>query len=129
MKKSQNKKGVMKILEAVLASSILIVGLGFIFVPSFDKNLDDLKYQGYNALEHLDNSGKLRDIKSESEVNNALDPFINYKFKAVFCKYSCDKSGIPDKKVVVVIDYYISSYESETAIESDPKKLRLYLWE
>ena len=127
-----NVKGITKTLEVVIAASILLAGLGFMFMPKLNEPIDDLRHQGYDALEYLDDSGKLRNFAKNNDntgVSIGLDTLIDYKFKAVFCKITCDSSGVPDQKSIVVIDHYISGYPDENCIEIDPKKLRLYLWE
>ncbi|MBI4895832.1 MAG: hypothetical protein HY831_05045 [Candidatus Aenigmarchaeota archaeon] len=123
-------KGVVKMLEVVLAVSILLIGLGFIFVPKYYKNVDPLKQDGYNALDILYNDGTLRNLAASSDntrLNSELDPFISYNFKAVFCKDICDTVSL--QKDVIVIDYYVSGYVSDNGLISNPKKVRLYLWE
>lgn len=123
-------KGVVKILEVVLASSILLIGLGFIFVPKQYHNIDPLKQEGYSALDHLYNDGSIRSLamtEDNVKLNSQLDPFISYNFKAVFCKAVCDTVSL--QKDVVAIDYYVSGYVSDNGIVSSPKKIRLYIWE
>jgi len=127
---SKNFKGVVKILEVVLAASILLIGLGFIFIPKHYNNVDPLKQEGYNSLDLLYNDGTLRSLVVSSDntrLNSELDPLISYNFKAVFCKDICDTVSL--QKDVIVIDYYISGYVSDNGLILNPKKVRLYLWE
>ena len=130
--KSQNMKGAIKSLEAVIAASILLVSLGVLFVQNTNTSVDNIKYQTYDALDYLDDSGKLRLYAKSDDLqslNSDLKLLINYQFKAVFCKPDCNATGVPKDKQVVVIDHYISGYPDSADVKSDPKKLRLYIWE
>ncbi|MBI5332453.1 MAG: hypothetical protein HZB65_02685 [Candidatus Aenigmarchaeota archaeon] len=121
-------KGTMKTLEAVLAASILLIGMGFIFMPKTSSATDGMKEQGYSALQYLADSGELRKYaESEQNIDILLDPLLDYNFKGMFCKEGC-KTDLPDNKEIVIVDYYISGYASSDGIKSDPKRFRLYLW-
>ena len=121
-------KGAMKTLEVVLAASILLIGLGFVFSPKTVSPIDDMKEQGYDALDYLADSGQLRKYaESEQDIGMLLDPLIDYNFMGVFCREACNAS-VPDNRDVVALDYYISGYASSDGIKSDLKRFRLYIW-
>ncbi|MFH0836604.1 MAG: hypothetical protein V1870_00585 [Candidatus Aenigmatarchaeota archaeon] len=122
-------KGAMKTLEVVLAASILLIGLGFVFASVSVKSVDNMKDQGYDAVSYLADTGVLRQYAGTGEnIDTYIDPLVDYNFKGIFCTDQCNTT-LPNNKDVVVIDYYISGYASSSEVNSDVKKFRLYLWE
>ncbi len=122
----------MKILEVVIAASILLIGLVALFITTVSESSDNLKTQGYDAFDHLYDTGKIRELSRTEDpdaLRKELDGLLDYNFKAIFCRDVCNNNGVPDDRDVVIVDYYVSGFPDGNDLRPVQKKLRLYLWQ
>jgi hypothetical protein len=132
-KKRYNKKAWLRILEAVIAIT-LIVG-AIIYIMSTNAPKKDISSSVYEKekyiLELISNNNTLRgDIISSKyqNVNSTIRSLIppTWDFDTNICTLDnmCNKLSIPIEKDVYASEIVISSNETKY----DPKKLRLFVW-
>lgn len=127
-----NRKGYLYTLEVLVAVSIMLTTIVFLFrslpqKPEIELSL--IRKQGFEALEYLDNKGDLKNLTfggNESVIESSLRSILekNIELEIEICKITCEELNIPSRETIVLINYYISGYRDTY----DAKKLQLYLW-
>jgi hypothetical protein len=125
-------KGYIYTLEVLIAVSIILVSLVFIFrsspaKPELETSL--IKTQGADALSFLDSKGTLRKLvydDNETEIETQLKTYLpkNIGFEVQVCTSPCSAVNVPVNETVVAVNYYISGYKENYL----GKKVRLWLW-
>ncbi|MFH0949178.1 MAG: hypothetical protein V1802_01695 [Candidatus Aenigmatarchaeota archaeon] len=125
-------KGYVYTIEAFVAVAIIFLSVFFSlqfagYYPETRSSV--IKTRGYNAIEHLDDTGQLRSLvmkgneKSiEGNITNLIGNEINVTVK--ICSLVCQQPSLPANTTIVPVEYYISS-SSETYIG---KKLVAWFW-
>jgi hypothetical protein len=132
-KKRYNKKAWLRILEAVIAIT-LIVGT-IIYIMSTNAPRKDISSSVYEKekyiLELISNNNTLRgDIISNKyyNVNSTVRSLIpaTWDFDTKICTLEdiCNKLDIPIEKDIYASEVVVASNETKY----DPKKLRLFIW-
>lgn len=126
-------KGISKTLEAVIASSLLVITvLTLVTLPMIQPAYEKINWKliAFNALSLLDSSGKLRkyalanDVASiENELASYLPGQVNYK---VVIYANTNLTPIPKTRAsdVVVVSYYISGEVGNFGA----REIRVYIW-
>ena len=125
-------KGYIYTLEVLIAVSIILVSLVFIFrsspvKPELETSL--IKTQGADALSFLDSKGTLRKLvyaDNETEIETQLKTYLpkNIGFEVQVCTSPCSAVNVPVNETVVAVNYYVSGYRENYI----GKKARLWLW-
>ena len=127
-----SSKGYTYTLEVLIAVSVIIVSITFLFKTPLQKpelELSTIKRQGFEALKYLDESDQLRNStlnKNETELENALRGLLVSEYDVDICdpNATCLGTSIPKNQTIIIIDYYISGYKQDYNV----KKIRLFLW-
>jgi len=133
MKAHDRRKGYIYIIEVLIAISIMLSAILFIFGTTADApdSVDVVIGQtGIDALKYLDNKGDLRAYAyngNEAGLEDALSPLIsdNIAFETEICTASCDTTNVTGTRTVITFDYFISGYKDSYV----GKRVRLWLWE
>ncbi len=124
----------LKTIEAFIAAVLVITAIAFpTQVLRESKALGELnvKKSVFNALEILDNTGKLRDYALNNEtqeieewIKKNANPFYNYR--VVIYDYSTNLTNVnlPERKNVLSVSYFLAGDYENFAI----REVRVYLW-
>jgi len=121
-------KATIHILEAVLGSIIILLGITFIY-PVQEQREIQVSETAYNCFMNLDQKGLLKYYASNNmigELNNdfknCLPPITNFTFE-ICSTTTCSSNSIPLDRPVYATSYLISGYE-----DYNPKLINLWVW-
>jgi len=120
------RKGAWYAIEAILASSMVIMFLMIFMTRQIDYYEPDLAKAGYEELETLDFSGQLRQPAIDynwTGINNLIN--LDYNHTVKICFDSCVGGSLPSNKNIISITYLISGNSTTYS----PREIFLYLWE
>ena len=128
----KGSKGYIYSLEVLIAISIILVAMVFLFRYAPTKpeiEISILKQQGFDILEYMNNEGTLREYvfnNNETELEAYLAVLLpkNIYFETDICSVSCERTNVPNNETVISIDYYVSGYKEHYI----GKKVRLWIW-
>ena len=117
-----DNKGITYTIEVVIAISILLTVVIFLFQTAPQTSLALEKQNAYNALSTLNGDGSLREavVNEDLAATEALldNYFDNYEFE--ICSDVCFGTA----QQATIVEYYIAGFQDEY----DPKKLRVFLF-
>lgn len=124
----------LKTLEAFIAAVLVITAIAFPtqFLGE-SKTLEELnvKKSVFNALEILDNTGRLRDyaLNNETEeieewIEKNANPFYNYKVVIYDYSTNITDANLPERENLLSVSYFLSGDYENFAI----REIRVYLW-
>ncbi|MCD6092604.1 MAG: hypothetical protein J7J38_01115 [Candidatus Aenigmarchaeota archaeon] len=128
----RTRKGYLYTLEVLLAASMIFAAIIFTFryapiKPQTEMSI--IKQQGFDALKYIDEKGDLRkyvSLDDETGIENDLSDILikSIKFEIDICDNVCDQRNVPTNQPIIIVDYYISGYDSDYGYN----KVRLYMW-
>ena len=121
-------KGVISIIEGVMAVMIIMVGISMIY-PIRARGEFDFTYASYNCLKLMDQEGYLRyyvenDITDDlnTSLKSCLPGIVEYTFN--YCdSVNCNPDNVPGDRDVFVSSYFLSGHENY-----DSKLINLWVW-
>jgi hypothetical protein len=126
-------KGYVYTLEVLIATSIILVSVGFILQtppPQPDLQTSLVKMQSFDSLEYLDNFGKLREYvllgnstAIKNELSSVISDVLDYRVK--ICSDTCiPPSDLPGNQTIISTDYYTGSFRENYL----GKKVKIWIW-
>ncbi len=127
----QSSVGYVYTLEVLIAVSIILISLVFVFrnpptKPELEISL--MKRQGFEALDYMMQKNGMRELVqngNESLLEAGLTESLTaVQFDIDICNYACAETNVPANQTAVALDYYVSGYRDSYF----GKKVRLWLW-
>jgi len=124
-------KGLMKVLEAVMAILMILVVYVLLFSSTVrppDLETINLQLKAFNSLQALDQNNELRTLALQNNVTaitNKLSPLLSSQinYRVSVCNISCAMQTINSTKVSSVSYILSGDYGN-----FNPKQVMVYLW-